>query len=426
MFFFLLFFLLPSFRAIPIEKILEDQAYADSSIRIVSELPLQEKRKLLYAHYPSLHENLLLLSIKDKKLSNAECSLLQLTAEHYPSTELSLEQAEWLLSLLSVPDYSVFFQETIPLDSISQIAISEDMFAIAELKVFKDSHNKVPILMYHQVHSTNFWITPETFKKHLEKMYRSGYCLINLSDFLKGDFSSIPDGRKPILITFDDAFESQFTMQPNGMPTSNCAIGIMEAFTAEHPDFNCTATFFPYLSIIPFGQVRQEKLWIKKFRYLWDNGYDIGCHSYYHTFFGNISQKAIKEELDFFYNHLSYYFPEDFIRSFTVAYPYGSLPKEMKLITEYEYKGNRLLGGCSAWGGLSPLVHHGNRFLLPRIQADANTLDDMDTWVSYSVESKTYSLPKFYQNCPELVNLWVRKNDPSSLGQYFYQTKLLN
>ncbi|MDD4663775.1 MAG: hypothetical protein PHD83_03820 [Caldisericia bacterium] len=423
---FFLTLLLPAFRTFPVEKVFEDQAFAESTIQIISNLPFQERRKLLYSHYPSLHENLLLMALADKKLTRTEIKLMRLTSDNYPTFEITKEQAEWLLRIQSIPDMTIFFQESIPLECITEISIAEDMFMNHEIKVFQESEKSIPILMYHQIHETNFWITPTTFRKHLEEMYRSGFCLISLSDFFKGDFSSIPDGRKPILITFDDAFESQFTMTKDGKPADNCAVGIMEAFSREHPDFNCTAAFFPYLSIIPFGQVNQEELWLKKFKYLWDRGYDIGCHSYYHTFFEKISEKAIKEELDFFYNHLSYYFPDDYQKSFFIAYPYGSLPKNKQYIKYYEYKGNQMVGGFSAWGGLSPQIHHGDRFYIPRIQADADTLNEIDTWVSYTVESKTFILPKFYENRPQLVNLWVRKNNPESIGRYFYQYKVFD
>lgn len=418
--FFLFYLLMPVFQAFPLAIILEDQGFADSTLQAVSQLPYRERTKLMYSYYPSGHENLLLAIISDQKISSLERKLLQQTAENYPLDEINDDQAKWLTDIMSVKGYEVFFQESIPLKYCTQIPVSEEMFSSVQIKIFKEYNKKVPILMYHQVHETNFWITPSAFRNHLERMYRSGYCLLSLTDFLRGDFSTIPDGRKPILITFDDAFESQFVLENNGKPSNDCAVGIMEAFAREHPDFNCTATFFPYLSMIPFGQVRQENLWLKKFRYLWDKGYDLGCHSYHHTFFGKISEKAVKEELDFFYYHLSYYFPNDYQRAFMIAYPYGSLPKNKEFISTYQYQGNKFKGGVSAWGGLAPLVHHGDKFYLPRIQADNDTLNDIDTWDSFTVESKTYTLFKFYENNPELVNLWVRKNDPDSLGKYFY------
>ena len=418
--------LFPVFRTFPLSVIFEDQGFANSTLKAVSELPYRERKKLLYSHYPSIHESLLLATIGDLALSPGERKLLRLTADKYPLDEIDDKQAQWLIELMSVPQFEAFFQESIPLQYCSDIPIIKEMFTPVQIKVFKEYQKKVPILMYHQVHDTNFWITPATFKNHLEAMYRAGYCLISLTDYLKGDFSTVPDGRKPILITFDDAFESQFFMDNTGKPSTNCAVGIMEAFAKDHPDFNCTATFFPYLSIIPFGQVQQETLWIRKFQYLWERGYDIGCHSYYHTFFEKISEKAVKEELDFFYNHLSYYFPEDYKKAFIIAYPYGSLPKNRQFMQAYEYKGNKLNGGLSAWGGLAPLVHHGDYFYLPRIQADADTLVDIDTWDSFIIESKTYTMCQFYRDFPELVNLWVRKNDPDSKGLYFYQNKVLD
>lgn len=420
------YFFIPVFRTFPLSAVFEDQGFTDSALQRVSQLPYRERKKLLYSHFPSNQENLLLASISDLTISPQERKLLQLTAEYYPLYEIHESQAQWLIKITSVPGFEVFFQESIPLQYCTDIPVSEDMFSSIEIKVFKEFQKKVPILMYHQVHETNFWITPSAFKNHLEAMYRSGFCLLSLSDFLQGDFSTIPDGRKPILLTFDDAFESQFFLENSGKPSNNCAVGILEAFAKEHPDFNCTAAFFPYLSIIPFGQVQQETLWIKKFQYLWERGYDIGCHSYYHTFFEKISEKAVLEELNFFYNHLSYYFPDDYQKAFIIAYPYGSLPKNRQLIPAYEYKGNKLTGGLSAWGGLAPLIHHGDRFYLPRIQADADTLNDIDTWDSFTIESKTYTLLKFYQDFPELVNLWVQKNDPDSIGNYFYRNYLFN
>jgi hypothetical protein len=74
----------------------------------------------------------------------------------------------------------------------------------------------------------------------------------------------LPVGTTPIVLTFDDSSPGQFRyIQQNGVlaidPKS--AIGILEAFTREHPDFGRAATFFVLPAADPPNRLFNQLAW---------------------------------------------------------------------------------------------------------------------------------------------------------------------
>ena len=107
---------------------------------------------------------------------------------------------------------------------------------------------RVMILEFHKIDypEARWTRTPENFRRDLATLYAKGYRLIALGDLLDGRIV-LPAGMTPIVLTFDDSSPGQFRyIEQNGVlaidPKS--AIGILDAFTREHPDFGRAATFF--------------------------------------------------------------------------------------------------------------------------------------------------------------------------------------
>ncbi len=78
---------------------------------------------------------------------------------------------------------------------------------------------KIPILYYHNLTESedevgDYTITAETFRSHLEALTEAGYTTISfeeLSAWVNGEsVESLPDN--PIIITFDDGYESNYTL----------------------------------------------------------------------------------------------------------------------------------------------------------------------------------------------------------------------
>jgi len=186
---------------------------------------------------------------------------------------------------------------------------------------------KIMILMYHSIGQENSaWeITPQAFREDLEYLYQNNYRPIALKDYVRGEIN-VPAGYTPVVLTFDDGNRNNFNIfddKENLEIDPDCAVGIMQAYNQKYIDFNITATFFVF-GTNPF---RQQKLIDYKLRYLIDNGYDIGNHTYHHVYMNQLqSSEEIQEELGKMNNFLRETLSDYTIESFSI--PYGIHPVE--------------------------------------------------------------------------------------------------
>lgn len=206
---------------------------------------------------------------------------------------------------------------------------------------------RIPVLMYHRIveSKSDYDRTPELFKSDLELLYQAGYRPISLKDFVAGVID-VPAGCSPVVITFDDGDRTQYTAGDNGpAPTADCALGIMEAFRAQHPDFNPQATFFVNGGV-PFGQ---KQLLADKMNYLDTRGYTIGNHTWTHAKLSKLTPEEIQTELGRNAAALEHATGQPVE---LLALPYGIRPKEDALMAaviagSYEGKAYRHSGICN-------------------------------------------------------------------------------
>lgn len=195
---------------------------------------------------------------------------------------------------------------------------------------------RIPVMMYHGIHNrTNdstdyiggnvdkdgYQRTTEAFRNDLEFYYQSGYRMIRLEDYVNG-FIDVPFGYSPIVITFDDGLENNIKVLGLDATGSiiidpNSAVGILEEFKAKYPDYNVTATFF-----VNGGLFQQPEYNEAILKWLVDNGYDIGNHSYSHSNFKNISADKSISEIARIYQLLDSIIPSKYVN--IVALPFGS------------------------------------------------------------------------------------------------------
>ena len=131
----------------------------------------------------------------------------------------------------------------------------------------------------------------ETFRRQLATLHERGYRPVTQQEFLAGTFP-IPAGTSPVLLTFDDSTRGQFTLDEDGVPPADTAVGILEAFADEHPGWRATAVF-AYNFPDPFGDGGYEP----KLRWLVDNGYELSNHSRGHVNLGTLSGDEVVERL---------------------------------------------------------------------------------------------------------------------------------
>lgn len=216
----------------------------------------------------------------------------------------------------------------------------KDPIAEIDLSLQPNELGEIMILMYHGIgEEESVWQrNSENFRKDLQYMYDNKYQMISLNDYAKGEINT-KAGYTPIILTFDDGRQNNFNyIEKDGklVIDPDCAVGIMEEFKEKYPDFDVTASFF--LNSNPFGQEEYAK---QKLKWLVENGYDVGNHTYSHIEMETLVGDEIQAEIGSVNNIIKSYLPDYTVE--TLALPHGSNPKEefVSNMLEGEYEGNK-------------------------------------------------------------------------------------
>lgn len=257
-----------------------------------------------------------------------------------------------------------------------------------ELSLYQPNElGEVMILMYHRIgYPESEWTrTPENFQRDLEELYSQGYRTVSLLDYVRGEID-IPLGTSPVILTFDDATQGQFNyIDGDSGPIIDpiCAVGILEDFYRENPDFGRAATFYIYYPL-PF---RQREYMQDKLEYLRDNGYDIGNHSYTHANFSRISSTEVEKELSMHARTTEEILPGYQVRS--LALPFGIFPQDSDLVKQGESEGFSYENEAVLLVGYrpapSPFSITLDPYRLPRIRASEMKVEGVGIydWLSY-------------------------------------------
>lgn len=188
----------------------------------------------------------------------------------------------------------------------------------------------IPVLMYHHVSDPvngYYGVSTFRFRRDLELLDQAGFFLVRPEDLQNG-LMRVPPDRRPVLITFDDGWQDNFSFNGSGSSITidpDCAVAIMEEYCEENPEFGHGAVFFISWDKVPFGQ---EDFVEEKMNLLLDMGYSIGNHTDMHTDLTRLPRgkwsDAILRPLDRFKRSLG-------LRTSTVdaiAYPGGRLPRD--------------------------------------------------------------------------------------------------
>lgn len=229
------------------------------------------------------------------------------------------------------PDKSAVQEVSAPEEVKPQEPIKEIDFQ----QVKPNEGGQIMVLMYHHIAQPEAqWSrTPENFRKDLEVLYEKGYRPISLKDYVTGNIHT-EAGYTPIVLTFDDGRQNNFNMlqKQSGewVIDPDCAVGILEKFHQEHPDFPLKATFF-INDNVPFGQKEHLEF---KLKYLVEKGMEIGNHTATHIDFTKADQDRIQKELAGIVNLVNLFLPDYTVD--TLALPFGSKPKDKRLMTYLE------------------------------------------------------------------------------------------
>ena len=246
---------------------------------------------------------------------------------------------------------------------------------------------RVMILEYHKVDQPEErWTrTPANFRGDLERLWERGYRLVALNDLLDGRIA-IPRGTTPIVLTFDDSSPGQFRLierNSEWVPDPDCAVGILEAFERQHPEFGRAATFYVLPGADPPNRLfNQKELAGRKLQYLAAHGYEIGNHTLWHANLAKYPERVVRGQLATAQEWIQRHVPGYRIR--TLALPMGAYPRDIRWAIEgaegqTAYRHDAIL---QVAGGAAPSPHARafDPFHLPRIQALESELAH---WLGY-------------------------------------------
>jgi peptidoglycan/xylan/chitin deacetylase (PgdA/CDA1 family) len=246
---------------------------------------------------------------------------------------------------------------------------------------------RVMILEYHKVDQPEErWTrTPANFRGDLERLWERGYRLVALNDLLDGRIA-ILRGTTPVVLTFDDSSPGQFRLvERNGgwVPDPDCAVGILEAFERQHPEFGRAATFYVLPGADPPNRLfNQKDLAGRKLQYLAAQGYEIGNHTLWHANLAKYPERVVRRQLATAQEWIQRHVPGYRIR--TLALPMGAYPQDIRWAIEgaegqVAYRHDavlRVAGGAAP----SPYARGFDPYHLPRIQALESELAH---WLGY-------------------------------------------
>lgn len=246
---------------------------------------------------------------------------------------------------------------------------------------------RVMILEYHRIDvPEDRWTrTPENFRRDLEALYARGYRLQRLTDLVEGRIT-VPAGTSPVVLTFDDSSPGQFRyMERDGRLEIDpqCAVGILEAFIRERPDFGRAATFY----VLP-GASRPHRLFdqpehaTRKLRWLVEQGYELGNHTLWHANLGKYDERTVRRQLAEAQVWIQRHVPGYQLR--TLALPHGVYPRDVAWAlagsvdgASYRHEAILMVAGGAA---PSPFDRRFDPVRVPRIQAVER---DLAYWLTY-------------------------------------------
>ena len=238
----------------------------------------------------------------------------------------------------------------------------------------------VPVLMHHQIRpgGSTYDLTAGEFRAELARLWTDGFYPVRASDLVSGRLD-VPKGRSPVVLTFDDATNNQIAFTADGRLDPGSAVGILEDFAAQHPDFPATGTFYvPRNAFEGNGSTPGQT-----FRWLLEHGFELGNHTKDHLALNTLDAAGVQRQLVLgdrvLSERLHGYRPQ------TMALPLGALPHPASLAVggrwngeSYRFAGVFLSGAEPA---PSPFSTKWNPRAIPRIVTNPHWRGARDfTW----------------------------------------------
>lgn len=251
----------------------------------------------------------------------------------------------------------------------------------------KKSFRGIPILMYHGISKRpgRFNVKPDTFRSHLQKLYKAGYVTASLADVLAKNPSL--KYKKIVLLRFDDSRRSQcnYIFDAQGKPflDPDCATGIILDFYKKHPSFGKHAFF----CLIPSMCFQQPRYCKQKLLFLLNEGMELVNHGFDHLRIADAQPATIDNN---FGRAMAFW---DTLLGPTaevincVAPPFGSqpsLPEAKKRLRCFEYNGKSYPQAAIVYAGRkyhhaahSPFCKNFDPYDLPSFEVTEDNFDEI-------------------------------------------------
>ncbi len=254
---------------------------------------------------------------------------------------------------------------------------------------YANEMGQVLVLEYHTINRSGaaFTRSPEKFRDDLQWLYDHGFFVIPIHDYVTNRIAA-PAGKRPAVLTFDDGVVTQFNYLVDVAGKTgidrDSAVGVMESFFGQHPDFGRGA-LFSVLPLAPFAwpdspdQLPYAK---EKLRWLLDQGYEIGNHTLGHVDLSSLTTEEAKKELASQVDYVHEYVPAAKVE--VIALPFGGYAKDEGVLRGFDYQGRRyeFLGALKVGGNpaASPADPQFDAFAIARIQASD---EELAKWFGY-------------------------------------------
>lgn len=256
---------------------------------------------------------------------------------------------------------------------------------------------EIPIIMFHRFveeydgSDKEYTTTFSEFEAILETLYNQGFRLISMRDFIECNID-VPAGTMPMVFTFDDGTPGQFNLiEEDGILKVNpkSAVGIMMAFNEKHPDFGLKGIFYVNMDIGD-NTFKGAGSLEDRFRFLQDNGLELGTHTWGHVNYKTQVKTAEQIIESLGKNQEAAYSVIPDLEFYSLALPYGSIPgsDDLKALLRegtykdisYEHKSIMAVGSNPSKPTISPDYNPG---YVPRIrmQGMEPVIQDLTWWL---------------------------------------------
>ena len=260
---------------------------------------------------------------------------------------------------------------------------------------------QIPVLMYHQFLAKPVGVYDQTlaqFRAEITSLYAHGYRTVTAADLIAGRIE-VAAGRKPMVLTFDDATVSQYGELPDGSVDPRTAVGVLLDVARRAGEDRPVASF--YVNEQPFAG---HNSYLGKLHAM---GMEIAEHTYTHADLRQLDDAGVQSELVKGLKVITDAVPG--VPVTTMALPFGVLPRNRALASHGSSGGVRytFAGVLAVGSNPSPAPYSAgfDPLYLPRIRSGLRRGDQAFTSTDW--------LPKLYAGT---VPPYVSDGDPARVS----------